>query len=137
MARKITLDQAGKIFPTKLKIDKGMKNAVIESIRYAHSQVPSYPPPPPGSTYRRRGSGGLGGSIGTSVQSIGGSHVAALGSTKGYSPYVIGPDRADARIRQARIHQNRWYTLEGVLKDSTDKVKEIYQKLIKKLFRGV
>lgn len=135
MPGKIPIEQAHKIFPTADEISSGLKKAAGEATRYAHSQVPGYPSPPQNSTYRRTGT--LGRLIGTTVESIGNSHAGILGSPTVYAPYVIGPDRDDALIRQARIHQNRWYTLEGVMEKSTDKVKEIYNKLVKKLFRGV
>jgi hypothetical protein len=109
------------------------------AMRYIWGQLPEYPPKPqPGEAskywtdkqrrwffwavkkglispiYRRRMSGGLGGSISTEVISQPGELIGVIGPGMPYAPYVVGKDK------QARIHQGRWWVLEDEVEKNVE-----------------
>jgi hypothetical protein len=142
------------------KVSETIHQATLKSVLYVHSQIPAYPPPPlPGSfefvsdkqrryvmwaikagtiqvPYRRRHSGGIGGSITTKVSTLGRDMVGTIGTNMVYAPWVISDRAIGDRGPQARIHQGRWWTLQGVFKAAQNSIVEIYRQAIRSMIRG-
>jgi hypothetical protein len=104
--------------------------------------VPGYPPKPPGSKYRRKVSGGIGGSLGVSesggrsgkadvfeVKSRSGFVSAEFGSRLGYARHVIG----DRETQQAG-HMRHWWTLnQTVWEKAAPKVQRTFEVIVQVL----
>ena len=92
---------------------KGVASAGADVLR---ADLRKYPPKPPDSTYRRTGT--LGKSWTKSVMRGGreGGWLAQIGTRLGYAPYV------QDELRQAKVHQGRWQTVQSVAKDRRDEV---------------
>lgn len=98
---------------------------VIASIREGSMQVP----------YRRRASGGIGGSITTEVEEIGADVIGSIGTNKEYAPWVISSEPVGNIGGQSRYHQGVWYTLQDVMADSKKDIISIYKNELSKLFQ--
>lgn len=104
---------------------------------YAHSKVPPYPPPPPNSRYTRTGT--LGRRITTKARKLGPTrYVGVIGTDVKYAPWVISTSKGkNSAGPQAWMHKNRWWTLQGVIKDNREGIVEIYRQGIRRLLRRV
>jgi len=126
-------------YPGRMKtaIDKAM----WASLEHLHENVPPYPPAPQGSTYTRTGtlsrslgSGFGGGASGgkPTVYSVTGSGtqtIGKFGTNLNYAQYVIDPDR------QAWMHKGRWWTMTHIKNKSVDKIKALWDDIVKKAIR--
>lgn len=113
--------------------DPAVTKLMDESMAYVWGKIPPYPEEPVGSQYRRRLSGGLGGSLSTEVKPLGSDIVGVLGSNIEYGPWVISTERFGDRGPQAWMHQGRWWTLQDVVEKAMSKVIEIFQRGIQAL----
>lgn len=118
------------------KLNAGMSEAMQATLLVMWENVPPYPMQPPGSTYVRKGSAGLGGSLGSDTgggraggqpsifetRSIGGGFEGHFGSNKDYAPYVID-DKLQA------LHMGHWWTLGKVAQRAEAKIKRVWELL--------
>jgi hypothetical protein len=111
-----------------------LRGVTERATKYVRGQIPLYPPAPANSNYRRTGT--LGREIDDQVRPIGSGFVGVIGSPTVYAPWVISDEKlSDGRGPQAKAHQGRWWTLQGVLRKSIDGIKQIYNAGIKALLR--
>lgn len=82
--------------------------------------------------YRRRASGGIGGSITEEVKSLGTKTVGIIGSNKEYAPWVISSETVGSIGPQATYHQGVWWTLQKVVMDSSKDVINLFTDRIRK-----
>jgi hypothetical protein len=117
----------------------GVKQALREGLHagviYLHGSLPdeSSIPKPAGSKYQRTGL--MMRSITEEVRSLGEDQVGVLGVGKvaPYGPWVISSEVARSGSGpQARIHQGRWFTLQGKLKEEAHNVFLVIQAVILK-----
>ena len=124
-------------FPDQL--NKGMEEAMGETLLVMTENIPGYPPPPTGSEYRRTGTLGRtlgssagGGKAGTpsiyTVTQIGGGWEGRFGTNLEYAPYVIG-DKSTIGISQAKQHQGRWWLLSSVAEKAMQKIERTWQRM--------
>ncbi len=128
-----------------------MLKTTDKAVKYVHSQVPPYPAPSRQPypfvslrqrlfvligirtgqlevPYKRRGSGGIGGSITTEVRELGADVIGVIGTNKEYAPWVISSEVTPAGLGpQARYHQDVWWTLQEVVRKAWDAVVRIYE----------
>jgi hypothetical protein len=111
-----------------------IEQATNKAVLYVHSTVPKYPAQPEGTRYRRTGT--LGREITTEVRSVGSDVVGVIGSPTVYAPWVISAEEIGGIGPQAKVHQGRWWTLQGVVERAKEAVVKIYltslQELLKK-----
>jgi hypothetical protein len=135
------LDEITKLmrqFPKKFR--QMQKLGMHQSLMVLWENVPPYPAQPAGSRYDRKGSAGLGGSLGSSerggkqggkpdiftIRKLGSSAAEGrFGSTKKYAPYVIGDQQAG---------QNRhWWKLKDIIPRSEKKIVKVWEVIMKKM----
>lgn len=116
------------------EIPAAMGGTMKEAVLYVHSQVPPYPAPPPASTYRRTGT--LGRTVTTmqgaepsalsrvEVGALGGSVVGVIGTRLHYATEVISEGE------QIKVHAGRWWTLQGVVKNSWSGIVDIFKRMV-------
>ena len=111
-----------------------LERTTDKAVRYAHSQVPGYPPPPSGSSYRRTGT--LGRSVTTEVRAFGADVVGSIGTGIVYAPWVISTEAVGARGPQAWMHAGRWWTLQGVVAQAREAIIGLYHDMLRRLVAG-
>lgn len=109
-------------------IQPALKSGMHEAVLYVHSQVPPYPAPPIGSTYIRTGQ--LGRSITERVEELSQGVAGYIGTNTIYAPWVISSEAVGGRGPQARVHQGRWWTLQGVVERSAANVQKIFERVV-------
>jgi len=131
----------GKMQAFPVELAKTVSIGIAASLNVFWEKVPPYPRKPAGSRYKRKGSAGLGGSLGSgetggakglepsvySVRKLGeGNMEGKFGTNLDYAPYVIGD------TTQARQNLHWWQMLDIAIK-SQGKVKEIWNGIMKKM----
>ncbi len=135
------------------RIGGGMRptlgKAMEKGVLYVHSRVPKYPKATgaPGrdaqgrftaaGSYRRTGTlgrtvtsmQGLAPEALSRVDNLGGQVVGIVGTALSYAPWVIDEER------QAKQHRGRWWTLQRVVQDARNGIKNIFEQAIKDLIR--
>lgn len=125
-------------YPGRLKT--AMNKAMWSSLLILWENVPPYPSKPQGSSYDRTGT--LGRSLGVmegggkagkpTVYSVTGSGIETkgeFGTNLNYARYVIDPDR------QAYMHKGRWWTMTHIKNKSVNKIKTLWDEIVKKALR--
>ena len=113
-----------------------LPDAMKDAVLYTISQTPGYPSPPAGSRYQRTGT------LGRSLTGLQGSAPMALSRVEPHGSVVegyygtnvtYGPFVVDEK-RQAKVHQGRWFTLQGVVQKARPGIVRILkQSIIKRL----
>lgn len=134
--------------------EKELKPTVEAALHYLWQELPPYPPPPgadapsplvtakqrrwffaalrEGSVkvpYKRRMSGGIGGSLSTEVRSLAGEIRGLMGSNTPYAHWVIG------KTKQAPIHQGRWWVFEDEIPKNLPGALEIIEAGVTRLLK--
>jgi hypothetical protein len=127
----------------KAKAPEAIRKAGLEAADHFLEKLPPYPSPPaPGefaakttraqqkaffAQLRAGGWSGRTGELGRSVQvlsgeteSLGGDVSVVVGSRLDYARWVIGDET------QARLHKERWWTLEGQLDKRADDIVDVF-----------
>ena len=125
-------------YPGRLKTAMG--KAMWASLLILWENVPPYPAKPQGSSYDRTGT--LGRSLGVmegggkagkptvySVTGSGTQTIGKFGTNLNYAQYVVDPDR------QAWMHKGRWWTMKHIKNKSVDKIKALWDDIVKKAIR--
>lgn len=121
------------------KLSDGTSTASIrevmqEVVDYAFSKLPPYPPPLQGQRYVRTMN--LQDSLFKAVRGLTKEVEGVIGSDlvkAPYSPYVISNEVIDGAGPQAKIHQGRWYTLQGHISNVREGVINILRKYLDKI----
>lgn len=123
--------------PKKLK--SNMKKAMHASVDVLWENVPSYPPKPADTVYRRTGTLGrtlgssqAGGKSGTSPTVY--SYTATegkFGTNLNYARFVIDPEQQAYMHRPGYKGRQGWWTMDTIKKKALDKIKQIWDDLIK------
>ena len=128
------------------KIEKNMNNMMEASLLILHENVLPYPPQRENMVrpYIRKGSGGLAGSLGStmsggkggkptvySVTKTGVGFEGAFGTNLNYAKYVIGESTATSK-GQAWMHKGWWWTIGMVLQRSRGKIVSLWEKFVDK-----
>jgi hypothetical protein len=108
------------------EMDSEIRKATDKAMKYAHSQVPPYPPKPANSTYTRTGT--LGRRMYTQVRPLGQETVGVIGNNTEYAPFVIDENR------QAR-QNSHWWTLQAVVEKAWPGMVEMFREAIRRLLR--
>ena len=85
-------------------VRKHQRRAMKRSVLTLERVFKVYPPPPPNSTYRRRGSAGLGGKWVGRVEPVGQLVRGIVENPTSYADLVMGEG-------QAAVHKGRWATV--------------------------
>ena len=118
-----------------------MLNAMNDSLNTLHENVPPYiPQVVPPEVYRRKGSAGLAGSFGVTttgdksgepgikkVERKGSFYQGTFGSSLGYAPYVVDPDRQAYMHRPGYKGRPGWWTVEDIAKRAKDKIETLWK----------
>lgn len=98
--------------------------------------IPGYPPPIATSPYKRTGT--LGRNFSQRVDRLGGNQIVGyVGNPTKYAPWVISEKKlSDGRGPQARVHRDRWYTLQKVVEDSAKDILRVLRGAVKDILRG-
>ncbi len=120
-----------------------IKQTLSWSVHKLWENVPPYPPKPQGSKYIRKGSAGLGGSLGSGIS--GGKqgekqptifrivkqgerfYNAEFGTNKEYAPFVIGERQAG--------HMGHWWTIKKIARKSKPDILKAFKAMAKELAR--
>jgi len=116
-------------------LDQLTQKTMETSLETLQQNVPEYPPPPQKTKYTRTGM--LGKSLGAaggkptvySVTGSGTQTIGKFGTNLNYAQYVIDPDR------QAWMHKGRWWTMTHIKNKSVDKIKALWDDIVKKAIR--
>ena len=95
------------------RIDYALRGAVTDATVYLLNQMRTYPPQRPGSAYRRTNT--LKGSWSRRIEGTGADITGIVESNGNAAPYNR---RVQDREMQARVHQGRWQTAQGVAERS-------------------
>lgn len=127
------------------KLAKETRGTLEKANYHVWASVPPYPAKPPNSTYDRKGSGGLGGSLGSSEKGGKGSktpHVfkvkrlgaakyeARFGTRMEYAPQVIG-----AHTQLPLFKRIGWYTLATIAKKAEKGVHKLFDAMSQRLVK--
>ena len=126
------------------KIEKNMNKAMHASLLVLHENMLPYPPQRENMVrpYIRKGSGGLAGSLGStmsggragtptvySVTKTGLGTEGAIGTNLSYAQYVIGEKTATSR-GQAWMHKGWWWTIGMVLQRARTKLDKLWKDFV-------
>jgi len=119
----------------RASLEKGMDKATTFFI----GQLPDEAsiPEPEGSAYTRTGT--MMRSVGQEVRTLGVDVVGVVfvGAIAPYAPWVISSEVGNNGAGpQARIHQGRWFTLQGELKKNMDAIRNIILDAVTALAKG-
>ena len=127
------------------KIEKNMNKAMHASLLVLHENMLPYPPQRENMVrpYIRKGSGGLAGSLGStmsggkggtptvySVTKTGLGTEGAIGTNLSYAKYVIGEKTATSR-GQAWMHKGWWWTMRTIKDKSIEKIKKLWLEFVR------
>lgn len=102
------------------RIDYALRGAVTDATVYLLNQMRTYPPQRPGSAYRRTNT--LKGSWSRRIEGTGADITGIVESNGNAAPYNR---RVQDREMQARVHQGRWQTAQGVAERSGEAINEM------------
>lgn len=135
MADNITIHGLDKLLAKFSKLENlrpELRKTTDKATKFVWGEIPPYPPTPASSTYRRTGS--LGRAMYSEVKEIGNDVAGVIGNNMTYAPWIVSAtELGDGRGPQAKIHEPRWYTLQGVVQRAKNGVIQIYHNWIKGL----
>ena len=133
------------------RVQKRMKQAMADSMNTLWENVPPYPPQVvPPEIYRRKGSAGLGGSLGSgipggktgkqpdiyTIAGTGGNIKGIFGTTLSYAKYVIDPQKQAYMHKPGYKGRQGWWTMDTIKTKAEEKIKRLWNQALEdiKLF---
>jgi hypothetical protein len=127
------------------RLDKIMRLNMRATLVVLQKNVPAYPDRPTPSSYKRRGSAGLAGSLGSSmtggavgqpdiqvVKALGTGHYQGeFGSRLDYASYVVGDPG------QAWMHRGIWWTMATIKKRAQAKIDRLWERMAERMARFI